>query len=230
MSERPTALVTGASRGLGAAIARALAPDYDLVLGGRGGSGLDLMCAELGARPLPVDLTALSPFDVAGVGQVDLLVHSAGMVKLGSVADTPAEVWRDTYELNVIAVAELTRLLLPELRATRGHVVIINSGSGLRAHPGWVSYAASKFALRAFADVLRQEEEPHGIRVTTIYPGRIATDMQREVREHEGGEFQPDRYLTPDSVARAVLAAVTTSPDAHLTEITIRPSVQPPHH
>ncbi|GAA1014683.1 short chain dehydrogenase [Acrocarpospora pleiomorpha] len=229
MSERPTALVTGASRGLGAAIARALAPDYDLVLGGRGGADLALMCAELDARPLSVDLTALSPFDVAGVGRVDLLVHSAGMVKLGSVEDTPAEVWRATYELNVIAVAELTRLLLPELRATRGHVVIINSGAGLRAHPGWVSYAASKFALRAFADVLRQEEAPHGIRVTTIYPGRMATDMQREVREQEGGEFQPDRYLTPDSVARAVLAAVTTSPDAHLTEITIRPSAQPPH-
>ncbi|HEX8005441.1 MAG TPA: SDR family oxidoreductase [Trebonia sp.] len=227
MSERPTALVTGASRGLGAAIARALAPDYDLVLGGRGGSGLDAICSELGARPLPVDLAALSPFDVAGVGRVDLLVHSAGVVRLGSIEDTPAEVWRGTFELNVVAVAELTRLLLPELRAAKGHVVLINSGSGLRAHPGWVSYAASKFALRAFADVLRQEEEPNGIRVTSIYPGRIATDMQRQVREEEGGEFEPDRYLKPESVARAVLAAVTTSPDAHLTEITLRPSSGP---
>ncbi|GIH27237.1 short chain dehydrogenase [Acrocarpospora phusangensis] len=227
MSERPTALVTGASRGLGAAIARALAPDYDLVLGGRGGAALDAICSELGARALPVDLAELSPFDVAGVGRVDLLVHSAGMVRVGSIEDTPAEVWRRTYELNVVAVAELTRLLLPELRAAKGHVVLINSGAGLRAHPGWASYAASKFALRAFADVLRQEEEPHGVRVTSVYPGRIATDMQRQVREEEGGAYDPDRYLKPDSVARAVLAAVTASADAHITEITVRPSAGP---
>ncbi|MFD2355038.1 hypothetical protein ACFSTC_45940 [Nonomuraea ferruginea] len=79
--------------------------------------------------------------------------------------------------------------------------------------------------MRAFADALRQEEPE--LRVTTVYPGRIDTDMQRSVREQEGGDYQPDRYLAADTVARAVLAAVTAGPDAHLTELTIRPSAGP---
>src|SRR5690606_850138 len=161
-----------------------------------------------------------SPADIPGIGvegrngldRLDLLVHSAGIARLGRLADTPADVWRHTFEINVIAVAELTRLPLPALRAPRGHVVLINSGAGQRANPNWGAYAASKFALRAFADALREEEQANGIRVTSIYPGRVDTDMQREVRAQEGGPYEPERYLDPDSVARAVLMAVTASP------------------
>ncbi len=228
MTRRPFALVTGASRGVGAAVARALAPTYDLLLGGRDEAALGKICAEIpGARPWPVELTAVTERDVAGLDRLDLLVHSAGIARVGSLADTPVEVWRRTLDVNVVAVAELTRLLLPALRAARGHVVLVNSGSGQRANPGWGSYAASKFALRAFADALRQEEHPHGVRVTTVYPGRVDTDMQREVRAQERGEYEPGRYLDPDSVARALLAAVTAAPDAHITEITIRPAAGP---
>jgi len=126
------------------------------------------------------------------------------------------------YEVNVVAVAELTRLLLPALRVARGQVVLINSGAGQNANPGWGPYAASKFALRAFADVLRGEEETNGLRVTSVYPGRTDTDMQRGVRADEGGEYQPERYLTADSVAAAVRTAVLATPDAHLTEVTVR--------
>jgi len=221
---RPTALITGASRGVGEAIARALAPGHDLILGGRDRARLERLCGELGARPWPVELTAVTEADVAGIDRLDVLVHSAGIARLGQVADLPAEAWRETFELNVIAVAELPRLLLPALRAAGGHVVLINSGSGQRAGAGWGCYAASKFALRAFADALRLEEQPHGVRVTTIYPGRIDTDMQRAVRAHEGGPYEPDKYLSPESVARAVLAALEAPPDAHITEITIRPA------
>lgn len=118
---RPTALITGASRGIGAAIARALAPTYDLLLGGRDGTALDALCRELpGSRPWAVELTDLTPAEVEGVERLDLLVHSAGIARLGHLADTPAEVWRRTLEVNVVAVAELTRLLLPALRAARG--------------------------------------------------------------------------------------------------------------
>ncbi|MBG0828434.1 SDR family oxidoreductase [Planomonospora sp. ID67723] len=226
MFERPTALVTGASGGVGAAVAHALAPTHDLLLGGRDREALDKLCVELpGARPWPVELTAVTEADVAGLDRLDVLVHSAGVVRLGRVEETPAEVWRRTLEVNVVAVAELTRLLLPALRAVGGHVVLVNSGSGQRANPTWASYAASKFALRAFADVLRLEEP--GLRVTTVYPGRVDTDMQRGVRAQENGDYQPEKYLRPDSVARAVLAAVTASPDAHVTEITLRPSAGP---
>ncbi len=222
------ALITGASRGVGAAVARALTPTHDLLLGGRDRAALDRLAAELpGARPWAVELAELTPADVAGIDRLDLLVHSAGIARLGRLADMPAEVWRRTFEINVVAVAELTRLLLPALRAAHGHVVLVNSGSGQRANANWGSYAASKFALRAFADVLRDEEHPNGVRVTTIYPGRVDTDMQRDVRTQEGGPYQPERYLQPESVARAVLAAVTATPDAHVTEITVRPAAGP---
>jgi NADP-dependent 3-hydroxy acid dehydrogenase YdfG len=224
---RPLALVTGASRGIGAAVAQALAPTHDLLLGGRDTNALEAVAADLpGAHVWPVELTdsdALADA-VSGIDRLDVLVHSAGIGPLGTVADSPAEQWRRTFEINVVAVAELTRLLLPALRAARGQVVCINSGAGFTARPGWGSYAASKFALRAFADALRTEESGYGVRVTSAYPGRTDTDMQRAVVAHEGGEYDGGRFLRPESVARAVLLAITTPPDADVTELSIRPA------
>ncbi|TMR23094.1 SDR family oxidoreductase [Nonomuraea turkmeniaca] len=226
MTERPTALVTGASRGVGAAVARVLGPTHHVILGGRDENALAGVAAELpDARTWPVELTRVTEADVAGIEGLDVLVHSAGVAGLGRIADLPADAWRRMMDVNVVAVAELTRLLLPALRAARGHVICINSGSGQRANPQWAAYAASKFALKAFADALRLEEP--GLRVTTVYPGRVATDMQHDVRRYEGGPFEPDKYLRAESVARAVLAAVTAGPDAHLTELTLRPSAGP---
>ncbi|MCA1190174.1 MULTISPECIES: SDR family oxidoreductase [unclassified Saccharopolyspora] len=227
MSERPIALVTGASRGIGAATARALSETHDVLLGGRDGEALRELAAEIdGARPWPVELT--DPDAVAAavrdVNRLDVLVHSAGLVELGAVSDVSVDSWRRTFELNLFAVTELTRLLLPELRAASGHVVLINSGSGLNAKPNWGSYAASKFALRAFADVLRAEEAANGVRVTSVFPGRVDTDMQRGVVAAEGGEYRPERFLTPESVAGPVCTAVRATADAHLTELVVRPS------
>ncbi len=220
------ALVTGASRGIGAAVARALAPTHRLLLGGRDSDALERLAAELpDARPWPVDLTddAALAEATSSLDQLDVLVHSAGVAGLGTVAESPAAVWRHNLEVNTVAVVELTRLLLPALRAARGHVVFLNSGQGLSARAGWGPYAASKFALRAYADVLRAEEEGRGLRVTTLYPGRTDTEMQEAVIAHEGGEYTPESYLRPESVAAAVHAAVTAGPDAHLTELTLRP-------
>ncbi|MFD9734769.1 SDR family oxidoreductase [Umezawaea sp. NPDC059074] len=223
----PVALITGASRGIGAAIARSLADTHELLLGGRDAEALKALADSLPhARPWLVDITdhAALAEAVSSVDRLDVLVHSAGVTELGHVADSPPDLWRRTFDLNVFAVAELTRLLLPALHATRGHVVLINSGAGLRANPNWGAYAASKFALRAFGDALRAEEErDHGLRVTSVHPGRVDTDMQRDVRAQEGGEYEPQFYLEADSVGRAVAAAVTASPDAHLTEIVVRP-------
>jgi NADP-dependent 3-hydroxy acid dehydrogenase YdfG len=224
---RPLALVTGASRGIGAAVARALASGHDLLLGGRDTSALEGLARELpGARPWPVDLTDSAAVAEAagGIERLDVLVHSAGVGLLGTVAETPADTWRQQFEINVVAVAELTRLLLPALRAARGRVVLLNSGAGLTARAGWASYAASKFALRAFADALRAEESGHGVRVTSLHPGRVDTDMQRGVVAHEGGEYRPEAYLRPESVAGAVLLAVTAPDDAELTELVLRPA------
>ncbi len=227
MTTRPLALVTGASRGVGAATARALSHTHDVLLGGRDGPALQQLATELpGARPWPVEITdddALAQATV-GIERLDVLVHSAGVGRIATVQASTTALWRHTLDVNVVAVAELTRLLLPVLRAARGHVVLINSGSGLRANPGWGAYAASKFALRALADSLRAEEQPHGVRVTSVHPGRIATDMQRQVRADEGGDYQPQEYLSAETVAGAVLTVLQTPADAHLTELVLRPA------
>lgn len=227
MSQRPIALVTGASRGIGAAVARSLAETHDVLLGGRDGGALRTLASQVeGAKPWPVELTdSASVADaISGIDRLDVLVHSAGLVELGSLSEVSVDSWRRTFELNLFAVTELTRLLLPALRAAEGQVVLVNSGSGLAAKPNWGSYAASKFALRAFADTLRAEEGPNGVRVTSVFPGRVDTDMQRDVRATEGGEYQPEHYLRPESVAAPVVSAVHASRDAHLTEIVVRPS------
>ncbi|RJO76852.1 SDR family oxidoreductase [Nocardia panacis] len=223
-TSKPRALITGASRGLGAAIARTLHPDYELLLGARTPAALAPVLAELPtATGWPVELTDYSAVAAAtaGIERLDVLIHNAGVADLDTIADSTVDQWRKTLEANLIAVAELTRLLLPALRTANGHVVLVNSGAGQRANPGWASYAASKFGLRAFADALRQEEPT--LRVTSIYPGRTATDMQRAVHAHESRPYDPTKYLQPETVARAIHQALTTPPDAHPTEITLRP-------
>jgi NADP-dependent 3-hydroxy acid dehydrogenase YdfG len=224
MNDLPLALVTGASRGIGTAVAHALAPTHRVLLGGRDTEALAKLAADLpGASPWPVELTdpAAVSRAVADIGALDVLVHSAGVARTGSIASAPASAWRENFEINVLAVVELTRLLLPALRAAHGHVVVINSGAGRNARPGWAPYAASKFAIRAFADALR-EEEPD-LRVTTIYPGRTDTDMQHAIIAAEGRTENPPALLRPDSVATAVVTAIAASPDAHPTELILRP-------
>lgn len=225
MTDRPLALITGATRGIGKAIADALGATHDLLLGGRDEETLASLAAELpSARPWAVELTdyAAVAAATAGIDRLDVLVHSAGISRLGALGDLTVADWRDSFDVNVVAVAELTRLLLPALRAAEGHVVLINSGSGLKANPRWGAYAASKFALRALADVLRAEEEPNGLRVTSVHPGRTDTDMQREVRAFEQGDYVVEKYMRPESVAAIVRAAVETPRDAHVHEIVIR--------
>ncbi|SEJ78048.1 Short-chain dehydrogenase [Deinococcus reticulitermitis] len=223
---KPVTLITGASGGIGSALARQLAPSHDLILTGRGGAALEALCTELGARPLILDLTRPETFEraLAGLGRVTHLVHNAGVVDLGPVAEQEHAVWTHTLAVNTVAPAELTRLLLPRIREERGTVLFVNSGAGQRANAGWGSYAASKFALRALADALREEEAGRGVRVSTVYPGRTATPMQQRVRAQEGGEYDAGSYLGPETVA-ATLAFVLNAPrDALVSEISVRPA------
>lgn len=224
----PLTLITGATGGIGREIARVLS-GHRLILTGRDEAKLASLRAEFPqASVLPLDLRRPESFEAAlqGLGPVTTLIHNAGVVDLGRVADQAHGVWSHTLAVNVVAPAELTRLLLPGLRAECGHVVFVNSGAGLAASPGWGSYAASKFALRALADSLRAEEAGHGVRVTSVFPGRTATDMQCKVRAQEGAAFDESAYLRPESVAATVRFVLESPRDADLTDVTVRPGAR----
>lgn len=229
---RPLVLVTGAARGIGRAIAHDLAPDHALILGGRDQEALSGLAAELpGARTLCAELTDADSVQTAldGVGltapgvALDGVVHSAGILVSGRVDELAAEDWTRSFAVNVVAVADLTRRLLPALRRARGTVVTINSGSGFTAGAAGGAYAASKFALRALTDALREEERENGVRVSSIHPGRVDTDMQHELRAFERGEYQAEQYLRPASVARAVRLALDAPAEASVDQVSIRP-------
>jgi NADP-dependent 3-hydroxy acid dehydrogenase YdfG len=115
----------------------------------------------------------------------------------------------------------LTQALLPALRSARGQVVFINSGAGINVSPGLAAYSASKFALRAFADSLRADEPL--LRVTSIHPGRVDTEMQRDLVAYEGGDYDPSRFLSAETVARITAEAINAPDDAHVHEVIVRP-------
>lgn len=228
MTQRPIVLVTGATRGIGRAVCDALAADHDLIVGGTHAEAVEKACAAYpNARPFVADLAdedaVARAVEALGLMRLDGLVHSAGVLGNGALTDLRRDDWRRTFEINVFAVADLTRLLLPALTAAHGTVVVINSGSGLTAHgPGGV-YSASKFAARALTDSLREELRPDGVRVSSVHPGRVATDMQIELNEFEGREYVAENYLRPESVASAVRLALTATPDANVDMISVRP-------
>jgi NADP-dependent 3-hydroxy acid dehydrogenase YdfG len=219
----PSAMITGASRGLGAAIAAALAPTHTLFLAGRPSDQLDEVAARYGATTWPVDfndLDAIAPV-VEPIVELDVLIHNAGVAYPGRVAETTVDEWRDTMQVNVLGVVALTLPLLPALRAAGGHVVFVNSGSGINASPGLASYSASKFALRGFADSLRNDEP--SLRVTSVHPGRIATEMQEGLVAYEGRDYKPEQFLSVETVAKVIADAVNAARDAHIHEVIVRP-------
>ncbi|TFB15214.1 SDR family oxidoreductase [Microbacterium sp. 3H14] len=227
----PTHLITGAGSGIGAVLARRLRDRGDdvVALVRDAGRAREVAAALPGVRVLVGDLAqpgrlswALSKQQLPD--RIDSLIHVAGVVDLGAVADLPPALWEQQLAVNLVAPAELTRLLLPVLRVSQGQIVFVNSGAGLRAHAGWSAYAASKHGLRALADALRAEEAQHGVRVTSIYPGRTATPMQERVHQQEGQDYDAERFITPESVATTILTALDLPRDAEITDLTVRPS------
>jgi NADP-dependent 3-hydroxy acid dehydrogenase YdfG len=233
LERNASVFVTGATGGIGAVLV-----DQLRVRGARvyaAGRDPDRL-TRLGVTPVVADLSRPARLaeavgeSLVGLTRLDALVHVAGVIGLSSVAETTIEEWDRHLAVNLTAAAELTRILLPALRAGSGRVVFVNSTAGRAADPKRAAYAASKFGLRALADSLRAEEIGRGVRVTTLYPGRVATQMQQQVCEEEGTVYDPDRFLSPQTVAETIMMVLDAPATAQLTELELRPDVAPNAH
>lgn len=207
------ALVTGATGGVGRALLPLLVEQ-----------GYDVYAQW--HRQQPTDLAGVTWFreldELDGAdGTLDAAIYLAGVCELGALENTTREEWDRAFDINVTQPALMTNELLPALRAAYGHVIYVNSGSGLTAKAGWGTYCASKFAAKAWCDTLRQEEPT--LRVTSIHPGRINTPMQQKIVAAEGGTYDGTKFIQPATVAKAIIDALTMTPDATPTEIMIRP-------
>lgn len=231
--DRPVAVVTGGTRGIGLAIVRDLAATHHVVVGGRSADAVHRVASALpSGSGLVADLGDCSPGGsldqalseaVERLERVDVLVHSAGVLRSGTVAHSPASDWLESMTVNVVAVAMVTRALLPALRRSHGLVLTVNSGSGLVSGASSGAYCASKFALRALTDALREEERSHGVRVTSLHPGRVDTDMQHELVEFEGADYDADAYLDVESVVQAARFAMHAPAGASVDMLSVRP-------
>ena len=190
------AVVTGASSGIGRAVAQGLAREGVTVCAvGRNNEALqqltkhDAGCVDR-VKVFTADLGNDGDIDLlvselnSTFGRIDILVHSAGVINLGSVASSAVAELDAMYRINVRAPFLLTQKLLAALEDESGQVVFINSSAGLDAKPGAAQYAATKHALRAVADSLRQEVNDRGIRVLSVYPGRTASTGQQMTSSH----------------------------------------------
>ncbi len=229
------AVVTGASSGIGAATARALAGSgFEVVLGARRLDRLEALAGEIGGKALALDVA--DPESVlefaAVVPRCDVLVNNAGgALGLESVAETDEEQWRSMYESNVLGTMRMTRALLPALVASGdGHVVAVTSIAAFEVYRGGAGYTAAKHAQRAMLRTLRLELLGQPVRVTEIVPGMVETefslvrfggDEEAAARVYEGME-----PLSGEDVAECVRWAVTQPAHVNVDEIVVRPRDQ----
>lgn len=233
------AVVTGASSGIGRAIALELAAQGAILcLLGRRAEALQAVagialqstaqarcyCADLAMDDEVRQVVAQLERDP---GQVDLLIHSAGAISLGRLESASIEDLDWQYRINVRAPYLLTQALLPMVRSSQGQIVFINSSAGLSARANVGQYAATKHALKAIADSLRDEVNAEGVRVLSVYPGRTASPMQAAVHRLEGRTYRPERLMQPEDVAATVIHALNLPRSAEVTDIQVRPLAKP---
>lgn len=225
MTENKIAVVTGATGGMGVEIVANLAADHHVYALGRDKVKLEELVAKHGdaVTAVPVDLVnELDNLDTAlpALERVDVLVNGAAIANALSVESARVKDWRAHMDLNVHVPAELTRVLLPGLRAAEGTAIFINSGAGRGGFGDNVVYAATKHALYALADGLRKSEQ--GIRVTTVAPGPTGTAMLQGL----SGEYNKDHVIAPVEVARAIRSVIAAGPTTQLTEVQVRPRIE----
>lgn len=222
-----TAIVTGATGSIGGAIvSRLYQSGYNVCALGTDPDRLTAL-ARCRIHPCHVDLSdehAIMRWVYEFADQpADVLVHGAGVIRLNGIPNASLEAFDRQYRVNVRAPFQLTKLLLPHLTAARGQVVFLNSTVGLRASANGSQYGASKHALRALADSLRDEVNGLGIRVLSVYLGRTASAMQEAVCRSEGKPYCPASLIQPEDVAQMVTAALALPYTAEVTDLSIRP-------
>lgn len=210
------ALITGASRGIGRAIAEELGRDHHIYAGASKDAS-DVVAALPSAEPFEVDLTDTDAIVEAAskIEELDVLVLAAGVLHKGPFEELTDEQWRESMAVNLLAPVALTRAVLPALRRSSGLIIAINSGAGFHGVADNTAYCASKFALRGFTEAL-QEEEAGRIRVTSLHPGRTDTDMLA------GDDGRPK--MDAGEVAKAARLAVDAGPDAVVEFLRVRPA------
>ncbi|MCB9744955.1 MAG: SDR family NAD(P)-dependent oxidoreductase [Alphaproteobacteria bacterium] len=234
----PTALVTGASAGIGAAVAQRLAGAGYTVYGAA--RRVERVQALPGVRALPMDLrdeaSILAGFEAIReqVGGVDLLVNNAGLGHKSPLTSGETEQWREMLEVNVLALCVCTREAVSDMRrrGDAGHVVHVSSMAAHRVPEGSGVYSATKYAVRSLTEGLRMELRELGsaIRVTAISPGFVETEFAE--RYHKSAEAAARTYgrypvLQPEDVAEAVMYAVSAPPHVQVHDLLMRPTQQP---
>jgi short-subunit dehydrogenase len=230
-----TAVITGASSGIGAAVALCLAQEgARLRLIGRNLPALQAV-AQRARKYSPEVLTyqadlstdeGLDKLKTALQGDcqtLDILIHSAGVIAIGPFESASAADFDRQYRTNVRAPYVLTQGLLPMLRANHGSVVFINSSAGLVTRANISQYSATKYALKAVADSIRSELNADDVRVLSIYPGRTASPQQAAIHQAEGKKYDPELLMQPEDIARILIDALRVSRTAEVTDISIRP-------
>jgi short-subunit dehydrogenase len=204
-----TVLITGASQGLGRALARLLASrGYRLVLNARNAERLQEVAWELGATAIPGDVSEVAEDIAAAAGRVDVLINNAselGPLPMPQLEDYPWDALLRVFKVNAVAPLHLTQLVLPQMKE-RGEGLIINisSDAATNAYPGWGGYGASKAALEHISRTLAAELEGTGVRVEIVDPGEMATQMHRDAID--GGDVS--HLPPPESVAPRIVALV----------------------
>ena len=232
-----TVLVTGASSGIGEGIARELAAaGATLMLGARRTDRLDALAAELRERGATVSTRRLDVTDRADVeafaaagrdafGRVDAIVNNAGIMPLSPLAALKVEEWDRMIDVNVKGVLYGIAAVLPEMTARgSGHVINIASIGALAVSPTAAVYCATKFAVRAVSDGLRQERRD--IRVTCIHPGVVESELASTITDRDAADLMEGYRsiaLTPDAIGRAVRFALEQPDDVDVSEIVVRP-------
>jgi NADP-dependent 3-hydroxy acid dehydrogenase YdfG len=236
MSKRSrVAVVTGASSGIGAATARALAAaGFEVVAAARRVERLEGLAAEIGGRALHLDVTDPDSVEAlaAEVPDAAVVVNNAGgALGLGPVAEADEAQWRAMFESNVMGVMRVTKALLPALeRSGDGHVVVVGSVAGVEVYPGGGGYTAAKHAANAVARTLRLELLGKPIRVSEVAPGMVETefslvrfegDSEKAAKVYEG--VTP---LSAEEVADVIAYVVTRPPHVDVDYVSIKPTSQ----